>query len=177
LSAEDLNLPKLLNVLGDGQCGFRCLAAAVYGSEEDWKVVKSTMFLQLATYMEFYDELFGQDNRLMSVLQHLESPCSENLWFYTPDCAQLAADTFQRTIAIFDLERPDYSLLYIPIMTACKDLLPIGLCLRANHFQLATFSETDMETDYRWPTISPQYAPLCNQLQHPNVSNKYSTWA
>ncbi|CAG8580980.1 4346_t:CDS:2, partial [Cetraspora pellucida] len=98
---DDIN--EVYDPKSDGNCGFRSLAVAIRGNEENWILVKLAMSGQLTKRMEIYKNWLGYDTDLLNqILRCRASPCSPSLWFLSPDCAQLAADTFSVPIAIFN---------------------------------------------------------------------------
>ncbi|CAG8460209.1 16290_t:CDS:2 [Gigaspora margarita] len=69
--------------LGDGNCGFRSLAMAIFKEEENWQDVKNIMRSYLVERADFYSKVLGYDiNRLTAVLTCMISGCSQEYWFY-----------------------------------------------------------------------------------------------
>ncbi|CAG8761552.1 8170_t:CDS:2, partial [Racocetra persica] len=59
---------------------------------------------------EVYKDWLGYDIDLLKrILESRASPCTSSLWFLSPNCAQLAADTFSVLIAIFDEKDEQYA--------------------------------------------------------------------
>ncbi|CAG8467017.1 10809_t:CDS:2, partial [Cetraspora pellucida] len=74
------DVDQIYNPKSDRNCGFRALAC-----------------------MEVYQNWLGYNvDLLKQILESQALSCSSSLWFLSPDCAQLAADTFSVPIAIFD---------------------------------------------------------------------------
>ncbi|CAG8520849.1 3759_t:CDS:2, partial [Cetraspora pellucida] len=92
---------QIYNPKSDGNCGFRALVIAIRGNEDNWNLIKLAM--------NGYDI-----DLLKQILESRESPCSSSLWFLSPDCAQLAADTFSLPIAIFS-ENNEQSMMFFPL--------------------------------------------------------------
>ncbi|CAG8772289.1 10808_t:CDS:10, partial [Gigaspora margarita] len=98
---EDID--QVYNPLSDGNCGFRALAIAIRGNKENWDLIKLVMNGQLNKRMEVYRDWLGYDiNLLKRILESRYLSCQPSLWFLSPDCAQLAANTFSVPIAIFE---------------------------------------------------------------------------
>ncbi|KAI9494469.1 hypothetical protein BDB00DRAFT_818174, partial [Zychaea mexicana] len=78
----------------DGNCGFRALAVELYNTEERYIDVKTKMLDQYLsnanTLYQYYDK-----GRLLKVLDPYSSE-----WFVSPECSQIAADTFETPIVI-----------------------------------------------------------------------------
>ncbi|CAG8731240.1 8930_t:CDS:2, partial [Gigaspora rosea] len=87
------DVDQICNPKSDGNCGFRALAIAIRGNEENWNLVKLAMNESWA------------------------SPCPSSFWFLSPDCAQLAANTFTVSIAIFD-EKDEQCTIFFPLESA-----------------------------------------------------------
>ncbi|CAG8846125.1 41263_t:CDS:1, partial [Gigaspora margarita] len=71
------------------------LAIAIKRNEKNWVLVKLDMNRQLNKHIEIYKDWLGYYiNSLKWILESQALPCSSSLWFLSPDCAYLAADTF-----------------------------------------------------------------------------------
>ncbi|CAO3618160.1 unnamed protein product [Mucor fragilis] len=129
--AEDV-VVKVWNPLGDGNCGFRALAWQVYGYIEGENIdgpvmsdtpriesnayqrLKCAMLRQLekneSQYRSCFKDFFDVDG-VKNIL------CSKSEWFRAPDCAQLAADTFGRPIAVYPDQGSSLgSVTYLPVI-------------------------------------------------------------
>ncbi|CAG8830884.1 20610_t:CDS:2, partial [Gigaspora margarita] len=116
IPANDID--QIYNPKSDDNCGFRALAIAIRGNKENWVLVKLAMNGQLNKRMEIYKDWLGYNiNSLKRILESRASPCSSSLWFLSPDCAQLAADTFLVPIAIFD-EKDEQCSMFFPLESA-----------------------------------------------------------
>ncbi|CAG8803969.1 8517_t:CDS:2, partial [Cetraspora pellucida] len=115
IPADDID--QVYNPLSDGNCGFHALVFAIRGNEENWDLIKLAMNNQLNKRMEIYKDWLGYNIELLKqILESRASPCEPSLWFLSPDCAQLAANTFSVPIAIFD-ERNEQSMMFFPLET------------------------------------------------------------
>ncbi|KAG1444512.1 hypothetical protein G6F56_010269 [Rhizopus delemar] len=130
----------LINVVADGFCGCRRLAAVYYGDEKKFWEVKMKMRDTLLNNESFYWTTFGDYILFNSVK---ESVCygieeivgsktiqwslfydteAESLtvkaprsnWFISPDAVQLAADTFRLPVAIYT--ENNYSEMFFPLL-------------------------------------------------------------
>ncbi|OAD67540.1 hypothetical protein PHYBLDRAFT_174229 [Phycomyces blakesleeanus NRRL 1555(-)] len=105
----------------DGWCGFRVLAHLIYKDQNKFPLVKRDMLAALPKYKTLYANTFGTDtSQLEKIIQHGSQldysntsntntntntnfipVCSDaSMWFNTPDCAQLAADTYTRPVCV-----------------------------------------------------------------------------
>ena len=116
----DKDLPRnsfteFVNVGEDSHCGFKSLSYQVFGDEERFMEVKELMRDVLLNNYEQYeiciDEHFKLTDKVTCTCSGLEKVVgSERLvehehgqdkWLRSPECAQLAADTFQRPVVIY----------------------------------------------------------------------------
>ncbi|CAG8688595.1 20033_t:CDS:1, partial [Racocetra fulgida] len=97
------DIDQIHNPKSDDNCEFRALAIAIRGNEENWNLVKLAMNGQLNKHMKVYKDWLGYEiDLLRRILESQASLCSSSLWFLSPDCIQLAVDTFSVPIVIFD---------------------------------------------------------------------------
>ncbi|KAI8099239.1 uncharacterized protein BX664DRAFT_16611 [Halteromyces radiatus] len=91
------------NPFGDGNCGYRCLAKAIYDDEEAYGEVKKAMKSTLQRDVKVFSNFIGNDemNDLKASLDS-RGNCldDESLWFHAMDGSQLAANTFKRPIEL-----------------------------------------------------------------------------
>lgn len=155
------NIPKkavesVYNPAGDGNCGFRALAWAIYGNEHLYEDVKTRMAIQ---FLSNKHTMYKKDDapKIEAVLAK-----GSGKWFMAPECVQIAADTFQRPIAFYG----PLTYLYIPSRIPPAEAAsthPIILQLKNAHFILITIPE---DVAFQWPEISPT---------HPGFSKRGST--
>ncbi|OAD72852.1 hypothetical protein PHYBLDRAFT_65221 [Phycomyces blakesleeanus NRRL 1555(-)] len=119
----------------DGWCGFRILAHLIYKDQNKFPLVKRDMLAALPKYKTLYTNTFGTDTRqLEKIIQHGSQldysntsntntnsntnfipVCSDaSMWFNTPDCAQLAADTYTRPVCVYSDNRNTPSTTFLP---------------------------------------------------------------
>ncbi|CAG8459242.1 8387_t:CDS:2, partial [Cetraspora pellucida] len=115
LNGSVLNIEdQICNPKSDSNCRFRALAIAIRGNEENWNLVKLAMNGQLNKCIEVYKDWLGYNIDLLKrILESRASLCTSSLWFLSPDCAQLAADTFSVLIAIFDEKDEQCAMFFL----------------------------------------------------------------
>lgn len=107
---------NIANIKRDGFCGFRAIAYEIFGDQDKFMEVKFAMRDRLAEVKEAYrtsfplfdvDVLerivnFGIEAEKNSMAISITKPysCGSLFWFLAPECAQLAACTFNRPVAI-----------------------------------------------------------------------------
>lgn len=118
----------------------------------------------------YIDEMGYEEEKLIRVLQDTSVQAPEDNWFYVPDCAQLAADTFQCPIAFLDLSQGQSSM-YLPLDVFLSDTVPVGILLANRHFQHVRFGIG--EKPIPWPPINPQHKPICRRFRLTDFSSIY----
>ncbi|CAG8731209.1 45823_t:CDS:1 [Gigaspora margarita] len=105
---------QVYDLLGNSNCSFQSLAIAIFKEEENWQDVKNIMRSYLVERADFYSKVLGYNiNQLTAVLTCMISGCSQKYWFYVPECAQLASDTFNIPIIVFGVD-PNASCFFLP---------------------------------------------------------------
>lgn len=138
---------SVYNPRGDGNCGFRALAHAIYGNEDLYEDVKSRM---LAHFRQKKHIHYRGDDAVA-----IESVLARNSgkWFMAPECVQIAANTFQRPIAFYG----SITYLYVPshiTPAEASAIHPIIMQLRNSHFILVYIRQ---DAQFQWPEISPTH--------------------
>ncbi|KAI9310055.1 hypothetical protein BX666DRAFT_2090648 [Dichotomocladium elegans] len=136
---------SVFNPLGDGNCGFRAIAFAVYGAEDEYEYVKKEMREQFIA-MQDKDYVGYLKARIEKVLSEASGE-----WFISPECSQIAADTFGRLIAVYGSN----TYLFLPFQThpaKAKSMHPIVLQLIGSHFILVKIKE---DAPFQWPEVDP----------------------
>lgn len=159
-------ISQIHNPIGDGHCGFRSLAIAIFKEEKKWQDVKIAMRKYLNKQEEMYDNILGYDiKRLTAVLSYLEPECPHDYWFYTPECAQLASDTFNIPVVAFGAD-PTSSMLFLPFdKKPGRRKKPIILQWHGHHH--ITLVELKQNKSIQLPPLNPQYKPICHRLNFP----------
>ncbi|CAG8804611.1 16531_t:CDS:2, partial [Cetraspora pellucida] len=97
------DIDQVYDPKSDRNCRFRALAFAIRGNKKSWCLIKLAMNSYLNKHIEVYEKWLNYNiNLLIQILESQASLCSPSLWFLSPNCAQLAADTFSIYIANFD---------------------------------------------------------------------------
>ena len=157
---------KIVDVQSDGWCGFRALAMHHCGNEDLFMRVKSQMYDYLC---ENEDEVLtvvclGAKSEFDILKERMEygvehhtyaadSYCPEKYWFEASTDCQLAANTFNRPVAIF-CDNPDEwpTKMFFPIRAPPRiKMSPMVMYhVNSNHYQAIDLSAKKME----WPGIS-----------------------
>ena len=171
LNAEDVL--GLSNPKGDGHCGWRASAVLLYGSEDQYEIVKMIMKHTLLNHKEHYERMFRKDGyeERLAILSHTGRSASPRLWFDALDCPRILAEAYNRSVVLYmvsyDPNIKDKSfngVTFLPLFSECphsdsndKDMgtsAPIVLFLNGNHFQSIVIKEEAINRVI-WPDIFP----------------------
>ena len=127
----------IVNVEGDGNCGFRCFARLLGRGEDDFWSVRNELFEELQKNIDLYTNLFeggiSRVHHMMKALkkQHREVTGVEN-WMTVPECAYLAANKYSATIVCWYRALP-FSVY--PFLIAPNRNAPVfHILFTGNHF-------------------------------------------
>lgn len=159
------------NPEADGNCGFRALAHLILGDEQRFGDIKQQMLDRLLGNKDWYiknDVYRGDDvTRMVEILEMREKNVASRYWFYTPDCCQLAADTF---ITPLHFHSTHGAQLYLPMTnTTYASYKPITLHFTGSHITLLVYRRGARLTH---PLIYYAYQNVCekaninSQLHH-----------
>lgn len=182
----DNSYANIVDVTGDGHCGFRALSYQVYKDEGMYMEVKKQMRDVLLANYDQYVAAFGptldMESGKMRVCSGLERVIGSNVtkahesgtdkWMQSPECVQVAADTFQRPVVVYpSAEYNGYAMTYLPVFKnkAVKPFpgatpLPIVLQnVSGNHW--FTF-DMKRSIKVKWPVISAAHTAAMTRLGH-----------
>ena len=124
------HLSKIMNVGGDGNCGFRAVAECLGNDSEEWPRIREELKEQIQARRELYSRLatntFGQ--RIEHLIQRLTcntSPAPFSKWMQFPDMGDLIANTYSRPVFFFSLAQ---NLTFFPFSCSPNNNPPICLC-------------------------------------------------
>ncbi|KAK0541440.1 hypothetical protein OC835_000164 [Tilletia horrida] len=156
-------------IVGDGHCGFRVAALALYGNQDAWPSVRKLMLDQLEKFGPSYAAIWNpaDANRLRNRLQHESGEgifASTANWFNTTDCVVLLADLASRPIIIVNRSEPWRSYLMPPSLAKLGGQTasvlpsavvgrgpPIVMVFEAPHWEIGTFVKGELPPpDVQW---------------------------
>ncbi|CEP15801.1 hypothetical protein [Parasitella parasitica] len=130
---EDSYYDAIINIDRDGFCGFRALAHQLFDNQDEFVRVKLAMRDNLIDVKDTHKDAFPffDVDQLERIVTHgisnqkgdknvfLEKPfgCGVDYWFLAPECAQLAACTFNRPVFVYYTGE---SITYLPILPPQK---------------------------------------------------------
>lgn len=166
-SIDIKNVDEVYDPIGDGHCGYRALAFLHYGDEKQFKDVKRDMLKTLEINKDIYVEFLAYD--ITTVEKNIKSGLDENsdgmpIWFKTPYCAQIAADTYDVPVCVYNSTFP---LTFLPIKKPVEPKLRISPYILQNisntHWLAVKFSHlrtTYPDVDHFYFHIDKSYVTL-----------------
>ncbi|KAI9478176.1 MAG: hypothetical protein EXX96DRAFT_239107 [Benjaminiella poitrasii] len=150
----------VLNPVGDGNCGFRCIAHAIYGDEN----VKFRVKQEMKDWYEIkYDQIYKgrvDADSVSRTLNNFDECLSVDSWFDSVDCPQIAADLYNRAIAVYS--ETAGNTLFLPFRSEIPESnKPIVLYLsqtQTKHWYLISYQLKIRKIV--WPSISSLYKPV-----------------
>ena len=132
---------EIVNVKGDGHCGFRVVARHLGMDEEDHELVRQTLIQELRNHNSNYMPIYDTEERYNKILNGLHPPkCTIGIapvdkWLITPDMGHIIASCYNRAVVLLNF--PEMGGVCAPIRSA----LPLNphsnimcLCLIPDHY-------------------------------------------
>ncbi|KAH1265376.1 hypothetical protein GmHk_01G001090 [Glycine max] len=111
-------IDKIVDVKGDGNCGYRSVAGLLGMGQDSWSVVRNHLLKELANFSEDYIKLFGGTERFeelrMSLLVDGLTKVTTDKWMDITDMGHVIASRYN-VIVVYLKERwplPPVSLLW-----------------------------------------------------------------
>ncbi|OAD65674.1 hypothetical protein PHYBLDRAFT_175852 [Phycomyces blakesleeanus NRRL 1555(-)] len=160
LTIAPKHITKVFSPEADGNCGYRAIAMEIYQDQKKWLEVKENMLEAYLKYQHTYYQgrmengnMPASTNPLIIILKDKRSPLPQQHWFGTIDHPQLAADVFNRSVAVYwNTPRETGDCLFVPLTTTPEKFEPIIIILYINHFLLAKRKPI---RNFTWPKINP----------------------
>ncbi|KAL6557107.1 hypothetical protein OROMI_017457 [Orobanche minor] len=169
-SAYWIHVSHTIDVMGDGNCGYRAIAPQVgYNTEDGWKQVRADLYYEIEKNMDFYDHIFrerGAADKMMRALNFFGSPAPQWSWMDIM-CGAVIATRYNVVLHAFT-SRSGSCLTHLPFRSA-----PIPFQQR-QHIAIALvndnhFVQVFLNDDYPVPPIA--------LLWWENVSEDCKEWA
>ncbi|XP_058185815.1 uncharacterized protein LOC131303039 [Rhododendron vialii] len=159
-----------VDVRPDGHCGFRALAAQLYGSEDQWAQVRHDLIQEIEQNRALYDQLYPERNYVSHVLRRLHCfrpSAPEDHWMDSISLGLVIASTYNVVLHTFDMTASScfthLPLSSHPVPFATRTHIAIG-CINDNHF-----AQIFLYRHYPIPPIIIWWRP--------NASNEAHGWA
>ncbi|KAL7228954.1 hypothetical protein ACSBR2_007618 [Camellia fascicularis] len=141
LSFEKRNIDvqhMAIDVIADGNCGFRAIVGLMGFGEEGWLQVRKDLLIELHAYSDHYGKLFGSQERiddLTNILVYFEPNPRLNQWMTMPDMSHLISSFYQVVLIHLSMQQclTFLPLRSIPTYIASRKEICIGF-VNNNHF-------------------------------------------
>ena len=141
----------MIHVESDGNCGFRTLAVARTGYENEWRTIRLELLNHLRARSPLFLHLWGKDQfiRRSATLDFFHTPPPRQNWFSAPDMAVVAADLYQRPVVVLGGTLPG-CVTCLPYRAEGFTPSPIVMVhVNDNHFNMGVMNH------FRLPLLDP----------------------
>jgi len=141
---------RIVDVIGDGHCGFRAIAESVGLTEESHVMVRRTLIKEFKEHKNNYIEIYASEDRYNYVLDGLHPPknassfAPPDKWLTLPDMGHIVASHYNRPVVEMTTLDIGVSETFFPL----RDRPPINpksnmICLGLipNHFVLLSLKD------------------------------------
>ncbi|XP_012853005.1 PREDICTED: uncharacterized protein LOC105972586 [Erythranthe guttata] len=158
-------VPSILSwvdVIGDGNCGYRCVAEVVMGSQDHWMKVRKALFMELSDRFEMYTKVYGGGAEgeqyvasMMSSLCHwTDTSAPVERWMTLSDMGLVIATHYN--VMVLELSSRQ-NLTHLPLVSPdgagqLSSVVGIGYEATAKHFVLLRVSD-----ECPVPPFNPQW--------------------
>ncbi|KAK2366952.1 PKS-NRPS hybrid synthetase [Trifolium repens] len=147
----------VIEIVGDGNCGFRAIASLLGYTEDGWPMVRRELGNELRSNISLYEKIFGQNiQRVRDSLQISGlGDQLEDKWFTIPVMGYLVANMYN--VILVTLGKP--SKTFFPMMTsysASARFFCIGY-VGGNHWV-----QVNMKQGFPLPEVMPEWKKCCS---------------
>ncbi|KEH19563.1 OTU-like cysteine protease [Medicago truncatula] len=100
-------IEKVVDVLGDGHCGFRAIAEFMGLTEKNHIMIRTHLIQELKNHRDDYVEVFADEDRYNYILNGLHPPanmkgCAHlvDKWLTFPDMGHIVANYYKRCVVV-----------------------------------------------------------------------------
>ena len=98
-------IDSVTNVIDDGNCGFRAVALAIYGDQEQWKNVRTDLITDLQRRTDLYNQIFHGNTTVDELIERIDyfdsDPAPRRKWMSVPDCGHVIATYYNVVFMTF----------------------------------------------------------------------------
>ncbi|KAK2383491.1 protein FAR1-RELATED SEQUENCE [Trifolium repens] len=156
----------VIEIVGDGNCGFKAIASLLGYTEDGWPMVRRELDNELRSNISLYEKLFGQN------IQHVRDSLQisglgdqlKDKWFTIPAMGYLVANRYN--VILVTLGKP--SKTFFPMMTsysASARFFCIGY-VGGNHWV-----QVNMKQGFPLPEVMPEWKKYCSSEASSWISN------
>jgi len=143
-------IEEIVDVIGDGHCGFRAIAESVGLTEESHIVVRRALIKELKEHRNKYIEIYESERRYNYILDGLHPPknassfAPPDKWLTLPDMGHIVASCYNRpvvemTTIDIGVSETFFQLRGRPPVNPKSNMICLGLIL--NHFVLLSLKD------------------------------------
>ncbi|KAK8946554.1 hypothetical protein KSP39_PZI006575 [Platanthera zijinensis] len=131
----------VIDVIGDGHCGYRVISASVY-IDYNWRQVRRDLYQEIEQQRELYTDIFGMARRgeLLTSLDCQIVPAPVEKWMSMPDMGLVIASSYNVQLVHVSCEQ---SFTFLPLHSApteSRRIISIGF-INGNHYVQLKLSE------------------------------------
>ncbi|CAG8451623.1 9008_t:CDS:2, partial [Scutellospora calospora] len=141
----------------------------LFGLELDLRIsqnaqdVKAAIKSQLTKWQHFYSNILGYNtDQLMNILSYIQPECSQEYWFYSLECVQIASDMFNMLVAIYSIDLMT-SLLFLPFDQKSRHRKKL-IILHWHGRDHIVFVKLKVNRNIQNLSLNPQYISICRRL-------------
>ncbi|GAB4850773.1 hypothetical protein Ancab_039916 [Ancistrocladus abbreviatus] len=127
-----------VDVVGDGNCGYRAVAVAIGLNENAWAVVRRDLWLEMRSRINLYASVFVCDDvvTVMQGVAHWCGLCDSSHWMTMPDIGHVIATRYHVVVVL--LSRAE-SITFLPLTSTVNydpptHVITLALLEQTNHF-------------------------------------------
>ena len=143
-------IERVVDVIGDGHCGFRAIAEALGLTQESHVMVRRALIQELKELMSKYIEVYASEDRYNYILDGLYPPknpssfASPDKWLTLPDMGHIVASCYNRPVLEMTTWKDYISETFFPLrgrppVNPKSNMICLGLI--PNHFVLLSLKD------------------------------------
>ncbi|WOH13019.1 hypothetical protein DCAR_0832528 [Daucus carota subsp. sativus] len=135
---------EYVNVLGDGNCGYRSVAHQIYGSEDQWRRVRMDLYDFIERRIDFWAKVWHKSIEeawiTLRKVNYCESPCPVEYWMSMDEMGPVIATMYNVIlVGLHPIELKFGNLTYLPLyvpegIVRPEKLICIAFLRKSNHF-------------------------------------------
>ncbi|KAK2403305.1 hypothetical protein QL285_052758 [Trifolium repens] len=163
-------IDDIVDVVGDGFCGYRCMALDYSGNEDDFELIKFHMLKELNLHKETYMKVYSTERRFNYIRDALYPPKRKILpghvapmdkWLTFPDMGHILATHYNKVVVELTEPGERISETFFPLRVKLKEGCPLPpTCLEwKNH-------RSEEATEWEYPFMDRQSTYVDLVAQH-----------
>ena len=122
-------IEDIMNVEGDGNCGFRAVAVALGRDQSEWPPIRNLLKSNMEYNHFFYQKMFKEGYKeILSTIDWFTGECLNNKekWMVMPEFGAIITNSFNRPVVYLSHAQ---CLTFLPTINTdnvCKEIIGIG---------------------------------------------------